>query len=870
MRVRSAVVHISAVVMVLAIASSGCAQKAQSFTVSGGFEEGDGDAPSGWSRAFYPAREGIEDCLERSDERARSGQWSLKVDTQPVVGEEVTLVFNGPVSKEATGLRGETLVLSGWVYIEPGTAMRPIGMRLRTFGPDEEGKHAFLGDVLRVKVLGKPGVWTQFAASGTVADREISGMDLHCAIRPDAVPTIQFLDDIRLELAVPAPLEMRPVRDAVWRDETAVPVEIVLGQEQPEAKALTFSLLDAGGKQVAQWERAPATGIVGLPLPQEPLGEGSYLLRAELRAGDGEVLASAEGPLEIAASPWEGAPAAQPGEASATYGGEPPEGFQVMGSVAPTDVPDLVPEQQEATSADVTSPVWQQRGYAVFSRHYLDPVSRLGRPRPGEVGPVRLFACRGEYEPAKLSVWAMQPLTGVSVSASDLRGENGAISASNIDVRVVRMMAGLPRFLERREAVDIPEGQTQTFWLTVRVPPDAEAGFYHAQITVAPAEGEPTAVELLVRILPLDLPLAQKGYGFWWKMDGRWNGYYSSEREQALEQIRKQFILLREHGCNTVSCYGKPKMTKAEDGTVTFDFEQEHWGHDRFSLADFFRLGRETEFLSPEQPIQYTGADSLHSHWIARAVELEPDSAAFDDFYREACRRVDEWVKHQGFTLAFACIDEIGNSAERRRDALRFHRIAQEAGALTSVTDNSMHGGMHLMGQARFDDIIAMRVYNFITPEMIEHCRQSGDALWLYNMASMGWNPIRDRFVFGLFTDRCGADGFCQWAFQWPKGNEGPYARAAAGQAAGYHYALPAPDGPLPALGLVGVREGIDDARYLALLRQVAPQSPAASLDDIEPARTAIESYLGEHSGNFFDLRRWRMAQEAMRASAQG
>jgi hypothetical protein len=276
-------------------------------------------------------------------------------------------------------------------------------------------------------------------------------------------------------------------------------------------------------------------------------------------------------------------------------------------------------------------------------------------------------------------------------------------------------------------------------------------------------------------------------------------------------------------------------------------------------------LGQETGFLSSKVPIQYTGADSLHSHWIARFAGLDAESGAFDDFYRDACRRVDEWAKELGFRLAFACIDEIGNSAERRQNALRFYRVAKEAGTLTSVTDNSMHGGVHLMGQPRFDDIIDMRVYNFITPKMLEHTRQSGDRLWLYNLGSGGWDAKRDRFVFGLFTERCDAEGYSQWAFQWPPGNSSPYEAIASGGRSGYHYALPSPDGPLPTLALEGVREGIDDARYLALLRQQSPGSETAFLDDVEPFSTRIGEHISGHSGSFFDMRRWRMARAAIK-----
>lgn len=851
----------------LVLVGHGRGDEMKSLLVNGDFEAGPGNDLPGWSRSFYPGREGdVGTCLRRSEERARSGRGSFQIDTGSILGEEVTLVFNGQVSEEALRLQGRRLVLSGWVYIAPGTAVRPIGMRLRTFGPDAEGKNAFLGDVLEVTVLGQPGEWVPFRATGTVPMANLTSLDLHCGLRPDTGRTVQFLDDLRLEPLVPPPLEICLLRDAVWRDEKALPVEVRINDERMRSASLTFRLVTRAGKVVRQWNLPPhpqSPRIAGLPWEGRRLSEGGYVLHAELHRGQ-EVMASAEASLQVSESPWENAP--QAGQAPPrkpnrrTDAG--PAGFLVAGTVAPTEAPDELPTVSELPYPGGEPPEWTRRGYAVFSRHYLDLVSRLGRPRPGEDGPVRLFASPGEYEPATVAVWAIRSQQGVRVTVSDLRGPGSTIPARHMDVRVVRRIRGLPPFLEKREEVDIPEGQTQTFWMTFYFPPATPPGFYRGEIEVAPQDAAPTRTALLVRVLPLKLPPPVRGYGFWWKMDARWNGYNSKERDAALEQVRQQFVLLREHGCNMVSCYGMPKMAREADGSVSFDFTQDHWGHDAFSLTDFFRLGRETGFFSPQVPLQYPGAESLHSDWIARAVGLDPNSAAFDNFYRNACRRVDAWAKEQGFTLAFACIDEIGNSEERRREALRFYRVAQEAGVLTSVTDNSMHAGMHLMGQPRFDEIIALRLYNFITPEMIEHTRQAGDGLWLYNLGSGGWEARRDRFVFGLFTERCGAAGHAQWAFQWPPGNVNPYEAAAAGQSSGYHYALPAPDGPLPTLALEGVREGIDDARYLSLL---APESRETFLAEIEPFSTTMSAYLAAHSGSFLEVQRWQIAREVLR-----
>ena len=299
---------ISAVLLaLLVVAGSAAGAERESLIVNGDFEEGTGADVPGWFRAFYPQREGIGNCINRSEARAKSGQWSLKMDTGPVLGEEVTLVFNGSVSTEAGHPRDRTLALSGWVYVEAGTALRPISMRLRAFGKDAEGKGIFLGDVLRTQVLGKPGKWVPFRAEGTVGYDGIANMDLHCSLRPDTVQTVQSLDDLRVEPVLPPPLQLHVLRDAVWRDEPALPVDVQLQRRDGNA-SLVFRLLNARGEEVRQWDRPPRAGIVGLAMPEVPLLEGSYLLRGELRDEGGRVLASAQAPLEVAASPWEDAP----------------------------------------------------------------------------------------------------------------------------------------------------------------------------------------------------------------------------------------------------------------------------------------------------------------------------------------------------------------------------------------------------------------------------------------------------------------------------------------------------------------------------------------------------------------------------------
>ena len=726
----------------------------KNFILNGDFE---GKELSGWSLAFHPREEkDIKKCIHLSDKRAKAGNQSLEINTNPVLGEEVTLVFNGAVSNELINYKGRRVILSGWVYIENGTAMRPLHMRLRTFGRDEKGNSVFLGDVLEITVLGRVGEWVKFQSIGTIPENNITGMDLHCSISPDIVPTVQFLDDLHLEIYEP-PLELRLLKDAIWQDENVIPVETYVNLNK-SGLSLRFTLLDSKGKPISRWQKPAKTTIYGLKLNSK-LPEGNYLISAELFDANGELLMHSKSEMEILRSPWEGAKRTSVKPSKTSSRTNVPPAFQVMGTVVPKSVPEDIPSQPEMLSPDIDLSPWRRKGYVVFSRHYLESVSLLGRPRPGELlDTIRVFASPGEYEPATISVWTLKPLKALQIIASDLEGEKSVITSSNIDIRVVRIPQRLPPFLERINQIDIDEGRTRTFYLNIYIPPNTPSGFYFGEIKIVPASGESRSIGILLKVLPIRLPTPQKGYGFWWALDARWNGYYSKELSSVLEQIRKQFILLREYGCNMVSIYNMPKMSKGEGG-ISYDFQKDHWGHTLYSLDDLFRIGRETRFFCPKVPIQYPGAEALHSSWISRQFGLELSSDAFGEFYREACREIDSWAKKQGFLLAFACVDEIGNSPERYQEALRFYRLAKEAGVLTSVTDNSMHKGVHLMGQPRFDEIIDMRVYNFITPEMIEGTKRSGDHLWLYNLGSTGWYAKLDRFVFGFFTERCGAGG---------------------------------------------------------------------------------------------------------------
>lgn len=818
---------------------------------------GDLEQVGGWNFSLWPnaGKTPVGEALGRSDARAHSGHGALRIDTGATADKTKELVFNGQVRPEAKQLAGRRVDFSGWVYIEPGSAVRPISLTLRVWGEADPGKNGLLGTPFAIHVVGRPGAWTKFHATGTLPADKINSIDLHCGIRADAQPTVQYLDDLRLMEHVAPPLQVELLREPQWRDEE-LPIEVSVASPA-EGESISVELLDANGRPTAHWDHPlSAKGTaqrIGLNLPKPFLPEGRYTLRSQLKQRD-QVLQTATAPAEILASPWESYDPHDAPKSAIT--GPRPDGFAVEGTIAPEDVADVTPTQSEPEDADARRE--ERTGdFVVFNRDPSDPLSRAARPAPGETAMPRVFACPGQYLPVQLGVLANKALAHLSITVAPSAGRSEA-SSGQIDIRAMRTPKNLPVFLEKRDSIDVPAGQTQGYWVTLHIPRDTGPGFYVARLQVSAAGTQKQDVPILIRVLPVRLPVVDKGYGFWWAMDGRWKGYYSADHATAMEHIRKQFVLLREHGCNEISIYCIPMITRAADGSFQYDFTRDLFPHHAYSFDDLVRVGIETGFLSKSHPIQYPGSDMLKRDYVAREFHMKAGSPEFDAFYKDACGAIDRWAKSKGITLAFACEDEIGNTIPRQQEALHYYPLAKAAGCLTSVTDNSMWGGQFLTAQARFDRVIEMRVFNFVLPEMLAQTRQSGDRLWLYNLGNPVIDPLQGRVAFGLFTERCGAEGYLQWAFQWPHQLKSSYASAASGRFEPYQYALPAPDGPLPTVDLELVREGIIDARYLALAREAGIATDPFLPDDLPADSTAIGPFARAHANGYFDAWRWR------------
>lgn len=227
---------------------------------------------------------------------------------------------------------------------------------------------------------------------------------------------------------------------------------------------------------------------------------------------------------------------------SATSGDEPTTGDPVC-----TDCTPVGP-----LSFRLPSPA----GATLWTATTMDKILREAAPPAATVPAIQIHAARNEYEPFQLVVHADEAELDVSVSVSEFTGpgplppltlhrvdyvqiaapsDPGAILSGQIPDPLVPIALGTP--------VSVPAGQNQPLWFTARIPADAVAGDYTANITVTIA-GAAHQVPLQLHVFNFTLP-AQIGF------DGNWNasfealgGSVSLERVQQLKDFFFQHRLV--------------------------------------------------------------------------------------------------------------------------------------------------------------------------------------------------------------------------------------------------------------------------------------------------------------------------------------
>ena len=488
----------------------------------------------------------------------------------------------------------------------------------------------------------------------------------------------------------------------------------------------------------------------------------------------------------------------QPAQRSASYSPlvgslHQPERFSRL--IRDQDQVTLNRREKRHTSVDVTPRASRNVALAadqlplVFASNYLRRSTYTTLPHPGDrADRIELFAAPGEFEPATVSVRAQgAPLSQVHIQlAGDLtRADGRQLKASHVTIRVAelwrRKMTSrdhmyMERFLEKKDAIDIPRHTTRRFWMTVHVPEATPAGVYETALHVSANDTSIASLPFRVEVLPIQLRQAP-GMGYFMYLP-TW-GVPPAMR--TADHLKRIFVDMRKHGMTTATLYPYGLPFDAVMGAL-----------------------RDSNLMRTDVPAIWLGAD---------AVGPDQWKAILDQ------GRAEKWPE-----LALYLQDEPGNQ-ERIDNAKRLFGILdqfrQQHPEYRGVRSTTAIGtsGIEALG-SQYDIWIAGAGFG---RDLVNKADSMEKLLWSYDCNLAPVDAENARYYFGWYCWKAGIKGSALWAYSDPgstRADAWPMAlKNLAETELHYAFVRPTEEDLVPTVGWEAVREGIDDHRYLATLQ---------------------------------------------------
>jgi len=499
---------------------------------------------------------------------------------------------------------------------------------------------------------------------------------------------------------------------------------------------------------------------------------------------------------------------------------------------------------------------YSDKGYIAFYRRDPKDVYPESIPVESEiVSGVNVFSVPGEYEPAWISIYALRDLKNVRVEPADLIGNGDSrIGKDNIDLRVVKCWpvgnAGIaegygyeytiiPEMLLKNSAVDIPANVSQSFYLTIKVPGDAKPGNYSGEFMIkADNTTSATPLKLGLEVLPvsLDRPDNMK-----WLM--HCTGVFSALRKPGTSDTDAAAVAMqdmREHGVEGIvlGCgYGPPAKFKLQNN--------------RILLTEFPKLAYVIPAMKKagmKGPLIVHCGDMVE-YQVAEALGVERppvgqvggvtrtmETAEFKDAFKQALKEIDRYIKKLGgedFVWHYEGVDEPGGRALEGRPARALWQwsLASEAGFKNAV-------------YIRGDFWKELAPYNYIQKfGASDFCYSAGkNAERLKDLQALKNIPyhygasgsyegypgalIPNRWGAGFLSYKAKAQGEVSWVYHLggitnPDGLEHLTFYPCITYCA-------SPGELVPTLQWEGIREGVEDYRYLYTLNKLLEKKPAS------------------------------------------
>ena len=491
----------------------------------------------------------------------------------------------------------------------------------------------------------------------------------------------------------------------------------------------------------------------------------------------------------------------------------------------------------------------KKRGFAVFTRHYLECVYPHSRPRPEELNPeLKAFASQGEYEPLNFIVHPLDALSGARVTVTDL----GPVPAQSVDVRVVRYMLARPNYnetgrfhvvpdlLERFESLDLKAGVNARFWLTVRVPDDAKPGTYTGKAVFECSKGT-AEVPIRLRVLPIRLKEdPDKLYSIYYEHP--YDRMNDAEDPVSKDYFRRRAGLehadMAAHGTHNV-VLNLWSEGLDQDGKLKFDFNR---------LADKFALWKENGFKGPV--VMELGTQAIYKKYMGkrfgnhlRGVAIPPRA-----FYREMTaivKAIEAERKARGWPeFLYYPVDEPGNDPAGVAFMVTVLKAVKKAGVRTYVTADPTYDQFAPLRP--YVDVWCTQPFLPDRETVLADSKARHVEYWCYPNHVNGENdhtPVAGaRMTYGFGFWRSGFKTLIPWIYSYDEGDPFNYLD-------GYYmdfFNRREPDGtPIPVAMWEAYREGYDDYRYVYTLETLIAEAKHGGKPAVRAAAEAEKELKG-------------------------
>lgn len=356
------------------------------------------------------------------------------------------------------------------------------------------------------------------------------------------------------------------------------------------------------------------------------------------------------------------------------------------------------------------------------------------------------------------------------------------------------------------QPVTIPKRTSKQFWITVEVPKDAKAGEYEGQIEISSKGKILETLTLKLEVLPFELAanhlessiylhfFGAKGFvGL--PLDEKGKGTVGADL-RSVEQYRAELKNLLAHG--------------VDNPTESVPLEQLE-----IALKVRKEVGMKMDYL-------YHTWEGLGG-WEVKPVDVE------------RLKKIVALAKKYGYKdVYFYGLDE-AQGERLKASRVELEKIHQAGGKIfmAGLTPDLGGDSIHLVG-----DLQDLMVQSYIPrKEFADAWHAKGHKIMSYANPQSGFEkPETYRRNYGLVLDYAGYDGgmtFSYYWFGWNDFNIWPPYRD-------HMLVYPTVDGVIDTIAWEGYREGIDDLRYQATLRNAIAK--AGDSKEAKDAKAFIES----------------------------